>query len=129
MDRREIWQQTRDTYERVAEWGRRMSFEIRLLPDTMQRLREGAENFQKVGTRLEASSSSLEELTRLYSVTLSDSVRRSIDAADTLRGQVDRFGAGQAGSDVVANAVAELQRTMSSLAALNPLWPGNRRSS
>jgi hypothetical protein len=123
----DLWQRAAETSTSVASWFQRMAVEVRQLPDTMAKLREGAEKFQVVGTRLEASSSSLEELTRLYSVTLSDSVRRSIEAADNVRTQVDRVANAAPGGDVVASAVAELQKAVASMAALNPFWPPSNR--
>lgn len=95
------------------------------MPDTLRRVREGAGNFELVSRRLAASSESLEEITALYEATLSDTTRRSADAAEALKQQIDSL-VGQS-PERVTSSLAEMQRTVESLAQLNPLWPGGRR--
>ena len=62
-----------------------MAREIAVLADTLEKLREGATNFETVGKRLEATSTALEELSGLYGRTLGEAVRRSSSAAEAVR--------------------------------------------
>lgn len=99
-----------------------MSSELAQLPDTLQRMREGSENFKRVGERLDSATDSLEEITSVYQSTISDSTRRTADAAAALRHQIDSLAA--AGSpDRMSSTLSEMQKSMETLARLNPLWP------
>lgn len=104
------------------EWSQRLVAELAEFPDTLRRLREGASSFELVGRRLEAASSSLEEMTALYQSTIADTTRRSAEAAGALRSQIDALTA-QASPERLSSTLAEMQRTFESLAELNPLWP------
>jgi len=108
--------------ERFTDWSRRLRDELALLPDTLQRLREGAVNFQTVGQRLERSSEALEEVTRLYESTLKDSTRRSAEAMESLRQQVER-AAKSASPERLVQAAGDIQKTIAAFADLNPFWP------
>ena len=101
---------------------RRLGAEIAEFPDTLQRLRVGAANFEVVSERLERASVSLEEMTELYQSTIAESTRRSADAAETLRSQIDALTRA-ASPEGVSTTIAEMQRTFETLAGLNPLWP------
>jgi hypothetical protein len=117
--------QDRDIRELVAAvrtWGRRMAREVAVLPDTLEKLRDGATNFQTVGKRLDASSSALEELTSLYGRTLGDAVRRSNSAAEVLQDRLAKLPQNTP-PDLLAAAASDLQRTLDALASLNPFWP------
>jgi hypothetical protein len=106
----------------LRDWSRRLGAELAAFPDTLRRLREGAANFDLVGRRLEAASSSLEEVTALYQSTIADTTRRSAEAAGALRSQIDSLTAA-ASPERVSSTLADMQRTFESLAELNPLWP------
>jgi hypothetical protein len=95
---------------RARHWGGRLVSELAQLPDTLERLRLGAADFQLVGQRLKASSQALEELTRLYTSTLGDGVRRSADAVNNVRTQLERMP--QVSPDAFSAAVSEFQKTM-----------------
>ena len=77
--------------EAARTWARRVKAELAVLPDTLEKLREGATSFQAVGQRLEATSASLEELTDLYGKTLGAAVRRSSSAAEALQQQLAKL--------------------------------------
>jgi len=110
--------------EAARTWARRVGAELAVLPDTLEKLREGATSFQAVGQRLEATSASLEELTDLYGKTLGAAVRRSSSAAEALQVQLSRLPTeAPATPDLLTATVDELQRTMDALAAMNPFWP------
>lgn len=113
--------------EAARTWARRMVTELAALPDTLEKLRDGATNFQTVGKRLEASSSSLEELTQLYGKTMGEAVRRSTFAAEALQSQLARLPTDPASPDLLSAAAAELQRTLDTMASLNPFWPTPER--
>src|SRR3954447_6941702 len=91
-------------------WGGRLVSELVQLPDTLERLRLGAADFQLVGQRLKASSQALEEITRLYTSTLGEGVRRSADAVNNVRSQLERMP--QVSPDAFSAAVSEFQKTM-----------------
>lgn len=121
-----VWARTTDRADRVRSWGRRMSGEMVLLPDTMQRLREGATNFQLVSERLADATSALEEITSVYQSTIADSTRRVADVASALRTQVDTLSAG-ASPERLSSNLTDIQKTLESFAKLNPLWRQPRR--
>jgi hypothetical protein len=123
----EAVERARARAEALQQWWHDVHAELVRLPTTLQHLREGAANFQVVGQRLADSSSALEELTALYGKTLRQSVRRSADAADALKSQIDRMSDGPMTPDAVASAAAELQKSFESLAAMNPFWPTSAR--
>lgn len=115
----------RDRRTRFADWRRRLAAELAELPDTLQTFREGTKNFQVVTARLAESSDVLEQLTKVYEATLADTTRRSAQAVQALRSQIDSLAA--AGSpDRVMSLLGEMQRTIESIAELNPLWPRRR---
>jgi DNA repair ATPase RecN len=118
----------RARFVEVRQWWRDLSVELVQLPTSLQKVRDGATNFQLVGQRLAESSSALEELTRLYSKTLGQTVQRSTAVADSLRSQLDKLSDTPVAPDKVASAVSELRSTVEALASLNPFWPdrGNR---
>ena len=110
--------------EAARTWAQRVKAELAVLPDTLEKLREGATSFQAVGQRLEATSASLEELTDLYGKTLGAAVRRSSSAAEALQQQLARLPSdAPAAPDLLTATVDDLQRTMDALAAMNPFWP------
>ncbi len=117
----------RSRVDHLRGWWREVSSELAQLPTTLQQMREGAANFQLVGQRLAESSSALEELTRLYGKTLRQTVRRSTEAAESLRSQIDRLSEAAVAPDTLASAASELQRTVESLAAMNPFWPTGKQ--
>ena len=120
-------QQRRDLTDRVEAartWARRVAAELAVLPDTLEKLREGATSFQAVGQRLQATSASLEELTDLYGRTIGASVRRSTAAAEALQEQLAKLPTDTvAAPDLLTATANELQRTMEALTAMNPFWP------
>ena len=110
--------------EAARTWAQRVKAELAVLPDTLEKLREGATSFQAVGQRLEATSASLEELTDLYGKTLGAAVRRSSSAAEALQQQLAKLPSdAPAAPDLLSATVDDLQRTMDALAAMNPFWP------
>ena len=110
--------------EAARTWARRVKAELAVLPDTLEKLREGATSFQAVGQRLEVTSASLEELTDLYGRTLGAAVRRSSSAAEALQQQLAKLPTdAPAAPDLLTATVDDLQRTMDALAAMNPFWP------
>ncbi|HEX9258781.1 MAG TPA: hypothetical protein VF855_04535 [Acidimicrobiales bacterium] len=125
----ELWDDLKDRAARFDDWRKRLTHELALLPDTLERLREGAVNFQVVGQRLARSSEALEEVTRLYETTLKDSTRRSAEAMESLRQQVEK-AAKTASPERLVQAAGDIQKTITALAELNPFWPkGPSRSS
>lgn len=121
-DREQLWDEIALRRERFQVWCRRTADEIARLPDTMQRLREGSENFQRVGERLDSATSSLEEITSVYQSTIADSTRRTADVAAALRSQIDALTAGSS-PDRMSSTLADIQKSMETLTRLNPLWP------
>ena len=117
-----VWNDVRARAGAGLAWGRRLVAELGEFPDTLRRLREGAANFELVSRRLEAASSSLEEVTALYQSTIATSTRRTADAAAALQSQIDAL-AGAGSPERVSSALTELQRGFESLAELNPFWP------
>jgi hypothetical protein len=111
----------------LRQWSERLVRELAQLPDTLERLRLGAADFQVVGQRLRATSTALEELTNLYTRTVSDSVRRSTDAAEQMRSQLERMPQLGITGETVAAAVSELQKTVRAMSSLRPwLGPADR---
>ena len=111
--------------EAARTWARRVKAELAVLPDTLEKLREGATSFQAVGQRLEATSASLEELTDLYGRTLGASgpaLELGRRGAPGAAGQAAR-ATRPAAPDLLTATVDDLQRTMDALAAMNPFWP------
>jgi DNA repair ATPase RecN len=108
--------------EGLFGWAARLGREVAQLPDTLERLRTGANDFQLVARRLAESSEALEQLTNLYGKTMGDAVRRSGEAAERIRAQLDQLPQSGSNTDLAAAAAAEMQRTLRSLAALNPFW-------
>jgi DNA repair ATPase RecN len=113
----------RARFVEMRQWWRELSTELVQLPTSLQKVRDGATNFQLVGQRLAESSTALEELTRLYSRTVGQSVQRSTALADSLRSQVDKLSDTPVAPDKIAAAVAELRSTVEALASYNPFWP------
>ena len=121
-----VWDELKDRRDRFDAWRRRMVEELVQLPDTMQRMREGSENFKLVGERLNAATSSLEEITSAYQSTISDSTRRTADVAAALRSQIDSLTS--AGSpDRMSSTLTDIQKSMETLSRLNPLWPNPKK--
>jgi len=112
--------------ERLRVWCRRMAYEVAELPDTMQRIREGSKSFKQVAERLDSATSSLEEITSVYQSTISDSTRRTADAAAALRKQIDSLTAGGS-PDRMSSTLSDIQKSMETIAQLNPLWPRPKR--
>jgi uncharacterized membrane protein YccC len=118
----ELWEDLKARATKLEEWRTRLARELALLPDTLERLREGAVNFQVVGQRLARSSEALEEITHLYETTLRDSTRRSAEAMESLRQQVEK-AAKTASPERLVQAAGDISRTIGALAELNPFWP------
>lgn len=108
-----------DRLASVRAWGRELASEVAALPDTMRRLREGAESFQLVGQRLRAATSSFEEVTKVYESAMSDTAKRSMETATALRSKLDSLTT-TAAPAAMATALDDFQRTFESLADLNP---------
>lgn len=117
------WVETRARITRFGVWRRDLTSELAQLPDTMRRLRDGAANFQQVGERLAKSSASLEGISDLYEATIAESGRRSAQAVDALRAQVDALTQGAVSPERVTTSINEMQRALESIADLNPFWP------
>lgn len=117
-----VWDGVRTRASAGLAWGRRLGAELGEFPDTLRSMREGAANFELVGRRLAAASSSLEEITALYESTIATSTRRTADAAAALQSQIEALAA-TGSPERAASALTELQRTFESLAELNPFWP------
>lgn len=115
----------RDRLASLLAWGRAVRVELEQLPVTLRTVREAADNFQVVSQRLSASTTSLEDIAKMYEATIADAARRSTAAAETLRRQVESLG-GLTSTDRLPGIVDELQRNLDSLARLNPLWPRSR---
>ncbi|NND76390.1 MAG: hypothetical protein HKN44_15435 [Ilumatobacter sp.] len=121
------WVDTRAQLVRFGEWRRRLVHELGELPDTMQQLRRGAANFELVGERLAKSSASLEEIADLYQTTIAESGRRSAQAVDELRTQIEGLAKAAGSPERIAATLADVQRGFESIASLNPFWPGSTR--
>jgi hypothetical protein len=119
------WAGVRDRLERFETWRRDLTRELVELPESLRKIRHGAANFELVGERLADSSESLEEITQLYRSTISETTRRSAEAADALKTQIDQL-VGQS-PERVTSTLVEMQRTFDSLADLNPFWPRRAR--
>lgn len=102
-------------------WTRGVTDELAQLPETLRSLREGVTNFQQVSNRLANASRALEDATALYESTFADSARRSNAMIDALRAQIDSLAA-SASPDRVPSMIDEIQRSMESLARMNPMW-------
>ena len=105
---------------RLRTWVEDVSHELALLPDTLRRLREGAVNFELVSQRLTTTSEALEQFNRVYQASLSDSARRYADATEAVRTQLERFPSPTAPAELFTSAVSELNKTIASLANVNP---------
>lgn len=117
------WASTRARLTRFGAWRRDLTAELVQLPDTMRRFREGAANFELVGQRLAKSSASLEGISDLYESTIAESGRRSAQAVDALRSQVDALTNGTVSPERVTTSMNEMQRALETIAELNPFWP------
>lgn len=113
--------------EQFSAWRRRLAQELSELPDTMQRMRNGATNFELVGERLAKSSASLEEIANLYESTIAESGRRSAQAVDALRTQVDALAEAAGSPERIAATMSDVQRAFETVADLNPFWPRSTR--
>ena len=116
------WADARGRIVRFSEWRRRLALELSELPDTMERLRHGAANFELVGERLAKSSASLEEIADLYQSTIAASGQRSARALDALRTQVDAL-AGAGSPERISATMNDVQHAFDAIADLNPFWP------
>ena len=122
------WGDARERVARFGDWLRRLTDEVSQLPDTMQRLRHGAANFELTGERLAKSSASLEEIADLYQSTIAESGRRSAQAVDALRAQVDALAEAAGSPDRIVAAMTDVQRAFDTIADLNPFWPRSKDS-
>lgn len=95
----------------------------------MQKLREGANDFQLVGQRLQASSAALEQLTRFYESTAGETVRRSTSTLETVQSQLGALTDPRVAPEMVAVVNQEIRGAIDALASLNPLWPKSRPDS
>lgn len=123
----EGWVDARARWARFTVWRRELTDELVQLPDTMQRLREGAANFQTVGERLAKSSASLERISDIYESTIAESGKRSAQAIDVLKSQVEALAGGPATPESLSSSMDEMQRAFESIAELNPFWPKSTR--
>jgi methyl-accepting chemotaxis protein len=117
----------RSRIERASDWRRRLVEELSELPDTLQKIRNGAADFERVGERLAKSSASLEEIVNLYESTIAESGRRSAQAVDTLRSQIDALAETAGSPERLAATMSDVQRAFETMAELNPLWPRSTR--
>jgi len=62
----------------------------------------------------------------VYQSTISDSTRRTADAAAALRKQIDSLTAGGS-PDRMSSTLSDIQKSMETIAQLNPLWPRPKR--
>jgi hypothetical protein len=92
----------------LGRWGRDMHAELSALPQTLAKLREGADNFQRVGQKLSDATESLDQVSRMQ--------------AGAVKAVRDHIGAGP-GADRVAGAFGDVNETLSALARLNPFSP------
>ncbi len=115
-----------DVVSNVRGWANRLATEVALLPDTLERLRDGATNFQLVGKRLAESSVALDEMTQLYTKTVGDYVRRSAATADTVQSLLERVPKEALDVDRLSAAASEIRQTLGSFASLSPFWSERR---
>lgn len=118
----------RESWERFSEWSGRLRAELVALPDTLQLIREGASNFDRVAKRLAESTKALDDVTRVYESTMAGTARRSAEAVEALRDQIGTINAEAPNQVTTAmrDSMREMQRTAEALADLNPLWPRRR---
>ena len=107
-------------------WQRDLTAELVKLPETLRQFREGVANFNVVSQRLAQSTEGIERLNRIYSTGVDETVRRMTGAAAVLQKQLDTSTPGRPPADAVRSAIEDFNRSVSSLAELNPLWPFRR---
>ena len=96
------------------------------LPATLRLLREGVADFSTVGRRLATSTEAMERVTSLYTAGLAETTRRLEDASSVVRSGVGDLPGSEATAKAIEGAAEELNRALSGLADLNPLWPRRR---
>lgn len=112
---------------RLTEWRRELAEEVALLPDTMRRFRNGAAKFELVGERLAKSSASLEGITDIYQSTIGESGKKSAQALDALRSQVETLTQGSTSPEKMSSSIDEIRQALDGFADFNPWWPGSGR--
>jgi hypothetical protein len=111
----------RESWASFGEWRRRVGDELSMLPETLRGFREGTANFQVIAERLAKATERLEELGELYAATGAvDAIRRMNDAASALQRQMAAVKASTPGLDRLGSALDDFNRTVASLADLNP---------
>jgi hypothetical protein len=88
-------------------------------PETLAQLREGLENFRRVTQRLVDATAGLDQLNEMQSGALSDMRRRLEEANRVFHEQVSAVP----GGDRMAGALEDLSDTLAAMTRWNPLWP------
>ena len=104
---------------RAGAWRRQLVTELGLLPETLNQLRDGVENFRRVTQRLVDATAGIEQLNEMQAGALNE-VRQRVDEANrAIREQLTAVP----GADRVAGALDDLTETLATVARLNPFWP------
>ena len=122
----ELPESLRGRRQELRRWQRDLSAELVKLPETLRQFREGVANFNVVSQRLAQSTEGIERLNRMYAAGVEETVQRMSGAAAALQKQLDGSGAAKLPADAVRSAIEDFNRTVSTLAELNPLWPFHR---
>ena len=96
----------------LNQWRRAMARELAALPETLARLREGVDNFQRVSRRMSDATDTLEQVTQIQS--------------GAMKAVRDQLASAPGGSTMAA----AFEEAMERAAKLNPfLWPRRPSSS
>jgi hypothetical protein len=108
----------RERLETFDSWRRQLAAELSALPQTLNQLREGVENFRRVTQRLVDSTTGIEQFNDMQSGALSEMRQRVDDANRAVREQL----AAVPGGERLVGALEDLTDAMATIARLNPLW-------
>jgi hypothetical protein len=104
---------------RAEAWRRQLATELALLPETLNQLRDGVENFRRVTQRLVDATAGIEQLNEMQSGALSEVRQRVEEANRVIRDQITAVPGGER----MAGALEDLSETLATMARLNPFWP------
>ncbi|MCP3853997.1 MAG: hypothetical protein GY698_04565 [Actinomycetia bacterium] len=111
----------RERVDRLGDWRRDLTAEVAYLPKTLSDLRQTISDLRKISERLEKATEGIEMVLRHAERSgLVDAARRLDEAATVVQNQVNAVRDQTPGTELFDRAVAEIQRTLSSM---NDLYP------
>ncbi len=106
------------------QWWWSVVNELQHLPEVLQQMRQGAESFEQVARQLANSTATFEQIVEVYGKTLLDAAERNAAMTEAVQRRLEGLSTIGAGEQI-GETVSEMQKVLSSLAGLNPLWPGH----